>query len=812
MAYRAQPQFDESVQNLAGPYNSSSGGYHSGDYGYTQPGASSGYAAPAKKKRSKWLTVFTPILIVAIIVGAIVAGVVVSKNNKKASTANDTSSGSSGSSASGTASKTTTGKSTATKSGTATVQGLARIATATDSFYLPVYPSTTNTALYVSPTTSAVASRTWPSDTASVSTSSPRSHPRLIAPQYKWDGLATLIANDEYLAGWNETIFGNATANYESASITYQEDGGLTGSGVLDVARELKVRVKNWAYAYRMTNDTKWLDRTWTELNVAMGNNADIPFGNGTARWNAAHFLDLAEFTSAFAVAYDWMYDGWTDDQKTTIRTAIVENGLDYCVNAFGSESYSWWTSVNGNWNCVCNAGCTMGALAILGDDTTGQAQAVLDKTITNAQSNCANAVYPDGTWTEGPNYWYFGTTGFAEMASALTTAYGSDQGLLSANENFYLTGTYHMYVQGMTSLFNYNDHGPNKYSANANSLLFMGSAYKLPRLTLYQREQYDASEPFGVFYYDPTATGAWWDGLPYDRHFTNGVDDWASMRNSWTDNNGIYVGMKAGNMTGHQTHGDIDAGDFVFDAMGVRWAGDLGSGNYLSTGYFSSEAEDSQRWLYYRKRTEGQNTIVLDYLNQNVATLPTTTFGTTNDTQGSSTVATLDSNSAAYFTMDLTTAYNGTSIERGVRLLNDRKQMLIQDEINAPGATNIQWRMHTNATVSISSDGLTATLTLQGKTCEVKIVSPSTGATFSPMDPTRFSSDPPLPAQLTFDGVLEEGDQPNTGVTVLAVSLPGGEYSLQVLFNPQWDGSSASDFVTPSNVTLENWSTTSHN
>lgn len=33
-------------------------------------------------------------------------------------------------------------------------------------------------------------------------------------------------------------------------------------------------------------------------------------------------------------------------------------------------------------------------------------AQKVLDATITNAKGNCANAVNPDGTWTETPNYW----------------------------------------------------------------------------------------------------------------------------------------------------------------------------------------------------------------------------------------------------------------------------------------------------------------------------------------------------------------------------------------------------------------------
>ena len=63
-----------------------------------------------------------------------------------------------------------------------------------------------------------------------------------------------------------------------------------------------------------------------------------------------------------------------------------------------------------------------MGALAILGDDTTGTAEQVLGLTIPNAMVNCAQGVSSDGTWSETPNYWYFGVTGHAEMISSLLT------------------------------------------------------------------------------------------------------------------------------------------------------------------------------------------------------------------------------------------------------------------------------------------------------------------------------------------------------------------------------------------------------
>lgn len=118
-------------------------------------------------------------------------------------------------------------------------------------------------------------------------------------------------------------------------------DGGLGGSGVLDVAREVQLRIKHWGYAYQMTNDTKWVDRCWLEVLVrrflssamrpadlvvqtAAGNSTTGQyFGKTGDNWNAraevplleparahssppVHFLDLAEFTVAFAMAYDW--------------------------------------------------------------------------------------------------------------------------------------------------------------------------------------------------------------------------------------------------------------------------------------------------------------------------------------------------------------------------------------------------------------------------------------------------------------------------------------------------------------------------
>lgn len=143
----------------------------------------------------------------------------------------------------------------------------------------------------------------------------------------------------------------------------------------------------------------------------------------------------------------------------------------------------------------------------------------------------------------------------------------------------------------------------------------------------------------------------------------------------------------------------------------------------------------------------------------------------------------------------------HSTSFKRGVRLINARTQVLIQDDINASGA--VEWRMHTNATVSVDTGGQSATLTIGDKTLKMAILNAPSGAQITTGPAVRYPDDPPTPTG--------NPDQDNPGVTVVSIVLNPGTYNLQVLFNPQWPGVSASSFKTPGFVPLDNWSLTSH-
>ena len=76
------------------------------------------------------------------------------------------------------------------------------------------------------------------------------------------------MQSDPYLSKWHSKIVADANRAFNAALVTYVYDGGPTGSGVLDPARQVQMRIKLFAYMWRMTQDVKWVTRAWNELYV----------------------------------------------------------------------------------------------------------------------------------------------------------------------------------------------------------------------------------------------------------------------------------------------------------------------------------------------------------------------------------------------------------------------------------------------------------------------------------------------------------------------------------------------------------------
>ena len=133
----------------------------------------------------------------------------------------------------------------------------------------------------------------------------------------------------------------------------------------------------------------------------------------------------------------------------------------------------------------------------------------------------------------------------------------------------------------------------------------------------------------------------------------------------------------------------------------------ELSGDNYNLPAYFGN-----LRWTYYRMRTEGQNTLLLNGENQDPkAAAPILAFQSTKDT--------------GYAVIDLTAGYtpvDAVKIHRGFSLLDHRRTVLIQDEIQTKSPIDISWAMHTRAEIKL--DGVKAELLAHGKKMHARILS----------------------------------------------------------------------------------------
>src|SRR5688572_7538978 len=123
------------------------------------------------------------------------------------------------------------------------------------------------------------------------------------------------------------------------------------GRRLLDKSRECIRRVFYLSYSYRITGDEKYFLRAEKEmLNVA-----------GFSDWNPTHFLDVAEMTLGMAIGYDWLHDRLPAESRSAIEQAILYKGLIPSLD----RRYNSWLRATHNWNQVCNAGMSYGALAL---------------------------------------------------------------------------------------------------------------------------------------------------------------------------------------------------------------------------------------------------------------------------------------------------------------------------------------------------------------------------------------------------------------------------------------------------------------
>ena len=178
------------------------------------------------------------------------------------------------------------------------------------------------------------------------------SHPRIMLFEGEETGIKQTLASDVTWKATHQFIIA------ESDKLTGKPpvERVLIGRRLLDKSREALRRVFFLSYSWRMTSETRYLERAEKEL-LAVSSFSD---------WNPSHFLDVAEMTMAVSIGYDWLYKGLPEGSRKIVKEAIIEKGLKPSLD----PKYNSWLIASHNWNQVCNAGMTYGALAVFEDET----------------------------------------------------------------------------------------------------------------------------------------------------------------------------------------------------------------------------------------------------------------------------------------------------------------------------------------------------------------------------------------------------------------------------------------------------------
>jgi hypothetical protein len=476
----------------------------------------------------------------------------------------------------------------------------------------------------------------------------------------------------------------------------------LEGFRLLAVSREMVKRMTTLGMVYRIDRNPVILKRIDEELKTVCA----------FSDWNPQHFLDIAEMSFAVSLAIDWTGEALPGETIKLAKKSLIEKGIKPSYNEGGPRMF-WITGVN-NWNAVCHGGMIAASLVTADIDPELAA-----KTISRALNNLPNSLNeyaPDGIYPEGPTYWTYGTSYTVVAANVLTTALGKDFGI-SRSPGFMESVNFMMHAAAQSGkFFNFADSGDDK--GGDQSVLMAWFAAQTGDGLYFERSFFENPSDAGRF----GSLGLVWmsqfkqekvSELPLNWH-GNGQNPIAVLRGSKNDPRQFYLAAKGGQA--QLSHGNMDAGTFVFDLYGIRWILDPGNQNYYllnKIGFnLSGLCQDCPRWTLLTKSNQGHSTVVVNDERFRV--------------NGRATITDFKDGALPEVTIDMTELYGKSlsSLKRKFTKESDQS-VIIEDSFKTSDSTKlINWGVITVADIIPVNDG--AILKKDGKELKLTILSPA--------------------------------------------------------------------------------------
>ncbi len=506
-------------------------------------------------------------------------------------------------------------------------------------------------------------------------------HPRLFATQSDFDRMRDMYeaGTDEAFMAWAEDVIEYADSRIDKDPPEFSE---MSSSG-RTLQRKLKGDVYAWAMAYHLTGDEKYVERTVEELTY---------FCNFRT-WYPQDHLHIIETMDAFAVAYDWLYNVLSNNERKLFEENMYDKGFIPSYQAFRNEASAMGNAfyASNNHGTVCNGGMAMAALAFM-DVYPEECAWFVSNTMKGMEFNIDK--WNTGAWYEGAGYWEYAAAYTVKFIEGLRSVLGTDFGFASL-EGLDITAEQEIGMHGNLGIYNYADAGLGKYYSP--EMLWLGSEFNNHAVATKVAKEYNGSFPqnhrrlgesitLALLWYNPemideTAT------FPND-YFYEDLDV-ITMREGW-NNTDTFVGVKAGVL--NEAHSQLDSGSFIFESDGIRWLQDMGAGSY-ENGYFDSAA-GGRRWQFIQNRAEGHNTVTVnpgDVEDMNVANKGATADMTLVESNDKGAIVTVNMEEVLY---------NVNHATRGFFFTDNRESLVVRDEITVaklPVSENFDGRTSTN-------------------------------------------------------------------------------------------------------------------
>ena len=516
-----------------------------------------------------------------------------------------------------------------------------------------------------------------------------------------WDEVRANMEREEEYKTNVERIIKLADSYLEAEPVVYETPDGLRG----DFPQMILDRGRNLSFAYKVTNDMKYKERLWKEVEAI----SEFP------DFNPGHQLDTGNSIHGMAYIYDWLYDDWDKETELPVIEDIFERIIYPHFDAGyksatpflygGPSGYSNFTVGNSNQTVVINAGMLAAAIACFDKNPEKFADAVL--TIMHAVSLPIMEYAPDGAWKEGGMYWVYTVNSLPVLINNIITGLGTDFDMCKA-PGFMETAYFPISLSGGTtkSFMTGDDSGCGKVHGFQMFAARQSNDFALARFYKDNAKNKDIIS-LANYVFDDEIGDASFD-LKKDYAFKEYIN--VTMK-SGHDSTDTAVYFHGGSQ--EDSHGHKDTGTFLFDMLGERWTTQITHENYNLREYGSYENDGTYndplyRGTYYRDIGESKNMVIADYGNVKGCVAP----------EGrAELVKYVSEDTGAYAIMNLTT--NNPIYECGVRgIMLDRTtgQIIVEDDYQAKEETDFWWLMSTDAEIDIASDGKSAILSLNNK------------------------------------------------------------------------------------------------